>query len=180
MANNYTILVVEDDNSISNFMATVLTSNEYSVIKAEDGKTALSMVTSYCPDLVLLDLGLPDMDGMSILKQVRQWTNIPILVVSARDREREKVEAFDLGADDYITKPFGTSELLARIRALLRRKEKTIVEENIVFVSASYLIEFKCFCFSRVFRINHHARLVIKSFCVIYIVYRICFGDFTV
>lgn len=125
MANNYTILVVEDDNSISNFMFTVLTSNEYSVIKAEDGKTALSMVTSYCPDLVLLDLGLPDIDGLNILKQIRQWTNIPILVVSARDREREKVEAFDLGADDYITKPFGTSELLARIRTALRHGRGT-------------------------------------------------------
>lgn len=120
MQNKQTILVVEDEGSISNFISTILTANEYAVIKAADGKSAVSMITSYCPDLVLLDLGLPDVDGMSVLKQVREWSNVPIIVVSARDREREKVSAFDLGADDYITKPFGTSELLARIRTAMR------------------------------------------------------------
>ncbi|MGN0661220.1 MAG: response regulator [Oscillospiraceae bacterium] len=120
MSNKQTILIVEDEASISNFMTTILTANNYAVLKAEDAKSAVSMITSYCPDLVLLDLGLPDADGLEVLKQVREWSVVPIVVVSARDREREKVEAFDLGADDYMTKPFGTSELLARIRTALR------------------------------------------------------------
>ena len=88
--------------------------------KPSDGKTALEMIASHCPDLLLLDLGLPDMDGMTILRNVRKWSKVPILVVSARSHERDKVEALDAGADDYLTKPFGTVELLARIRTALR------------------------------------------------------------
>lgn len=108
------VLVVEDDKRISNFFRTVLEANHYDVIMAQTGAEAYSMVTSQCPDVVLLDLGLPDMDGMKILKSVREWSNMPVIVVSARTHERDKVEALDLGADDYITKPFGTSELLGQ------------------------------------------------------------------
>jgi two-component system KDP operon response regulator KdpE len=111
---------VEDEKSIGHFVATVLTSNNYDVIVAHTGAEALAMVTSQSPDLVLLDLGLPDMDGTSIIKTVRSWSRLPIIVVSARMHERDKVEALDMGADDYITKPFGPSELLARIRAAIR------------------------------------------------------------
>lgn len=114
------VLVVEDDRSIRNFFRTVLEANNYDVIMADTGAEAYSMITSQCPDVVLLDLGLPDMDGMKILKSVREWSSMPILVVSARSHERDKVEALDLGADDYITKPFGTSELLARLRTAIR------------------------------------------------------------
>ena len=114
------VLVVEDDKSIRNFFRTILEANNYDVIMANTGAEAYSMVTSQCPDLVILDLGLPDMDGMKILKSIREWSSMPILVVSARTHERDKVEALDAGADDYITKPFGTSELLARIRTAIR------------------------------------------------------------
>ncbi len=114
------VLVVEDDKSIRNFFRTILEANNYDVIMADTGTEAYSMITSQCPDVVILDLGLPDMDGIKILKSVREWSSMPIIVVSARTHERDKVEALDLGADDYITKPFGTSELLARIRNAIR------------------------------------------------------------
>lgn len=126
MNNKPLILVVEDEEVICNFISAILTSNEYNIIKTAKGKEAVSMVASYCPDLILLDLGLPDLDGVEVLKTIRQWTGIPIVVVSARGYEREKVEALDLGADDYITKPFGTAELLARIRTAIRHSQKNI------------------------------------------------------
>ncbi|MBC8078805.1 MAG: response regulator transcription factor [Gorillibacterium sp.] len=126
--NKQVVLVVEDESGISNFITAILTSNEYHVLKTETGKEAISMVASYSPDLVLLDLGLPDMDGLEVLKNIRQWTGIPVIVVSARGHEREKVEALDLGADDYVTKPFGTSELLARIRTAIRHSQKIMSE----------------------------------------------------
>jgi two-component system KDP operon response regulator KdpE len=118
------VLIVEDESGICNFISAILGSNGFGVIKAQKGKEAISMVASHCPDLVLLDLGLPDMDGIDVLKSIRQWTGVPVIVVSAREMEREKVEALDLGADDYITKPFGSSELLARIRTALRHSHK--------------------------------------------------------
>lgn len=120
------VLVVEDDKRISNFIKTVLEANNYDVIVAQTGAEAYSMVTSQCPDVVILDLGLPDMDGMKILQGVREWSAMPVIVVSARTHERDKVEALDLGADDYITKPFGTSELLARIRTAIRHTRSGI------------------------------------------------------
>ena len=114
------ILVVEDEKSISGFIRAILTSNGYDVIVAHSGSEAFSMISSHCPDLVVLDLGLPDIDGMDIISSVRQWTQLPILVVSARSHEKDKVEALDRGADDYITKPFGAAELLARVRVAIR------------------------------------------------------------
>lgn len=101
-------------------MRTILEANNYDVITASTGKEAYAMITSHCPDVVILDLGLPDADGLEILRSVRTWSAMPIIVVSARSHERDKVEALDIGADDYITKPFGTSELLARIRVAIR------------------------------------------------------------
>ena len=114
------VLVIEDAKSIRNFFRTVLEANNYDVLIATTGAEGYSMVTSQCPDVVILDLGLPDMDGMTILKNVRQWSSMPVLVVSARTHEKDKVAALDAGADDYITKPFGTSELLARVRTAIR------------------------------------------------------------
>ena len=118
--NKYYILVVEDEKNIRSFMQTILTSNGYAVLTARTGEEAVMMLSSHCPDLVLLDLGLPDTDGQMFIQAVRKWTQVPIIVVSARTHERDKVMSLDLGADDYVTKPFGTSELLARVRAALR------------------------------------------------------------
>jgi two-component system KDP operon response regulator KdpE len=124
------ILIVEDEEAISNFISAVLNSNQFNVMKTGKGREAVSMAASYCPDLILLDLGLPDLDGIEVIKSIREWSNMPIIVVSARGHEREKVEALDLGADDYITKPFGTSELLARIRAGIRHSQRTFAGQN--------------------------------------------------
>ena len=121
------VLVIEDDKSIRNFFRTVLETNNYDVLIATTGAEGYSMVTSQCPDVVILDLGLPDMDGMTILKNVRQWSSMPVLVVSARTHEKDKVAALDAGADDYITKPFGTSELLARVRTAIRHARATVL-----------------------------------------------------
>lgn len=120
MKNLPIVLVVEDDKAIVHLLSTILDANDYRVVQVSTGREALSTISSHCPDVVLLDLGLPDMDGVDIIKNVRQWSQVPIIVLSARNRERDKVEALDLGADDYVTKPFGTAELLARIRIALR------------------------------------------------------------
>ncbi|MCI9314848.1 MAG: response regulator transcription factor [Lachnospiraceae bacterium] len=115
------ILLIEDEKNICNFIATTLRTQDYKVSFAGNAAGGLSLAASACPDLVLLDLGLPDMDGIDVIRNIRTWSNIPIIVISARTQEKEKVEALDAGADDYITKPFGTSELMARIRTALRR-----------------------------------------------------------
>ena len=115
-----TILIVEDDERIRNALRAILVACGYSVQETGNARTVLAMTASHNPDLMLLDLGLPDGDGMELIRSVRGWSQVPIIVVSARGHERDKVEALDSGADDYITKPFGTDELLARIRAALR------------------------------------------------------------
>ncbi len=120
MSNKYLLVIVEDEYNISSFVSAVLQANGFDTMVARNGAEAIILITSHCPDLVLLDLGLPDMDGQGIIENVRGWSNVPIIVVSARTRERDKVMALESGADDYITKPFGTSELLARIRTALR------------------------------------------------------------
>ncbi len=114
------VLIVEDEEAILNFISAALSSNGYRIVKAVSGLEGLTLAASHAPDLVLLDLGLPDIDGMEVLARLRAWTKTPVVVVSARGREHEKVEALDQGADDYIVKPFGTSELLARMRTALR------------------------------------------------------------
>lgn len=124
------VMVIEDEDAICNFITAILTSNDYQVVKANTGKEGIAMAASYSPDIILLDLGLPDVDGTEILKNIREWSKIPIIVVSARGHEREKVAALDLGADDYIVKPFGTSELLARIRTALRHSPKSMGAES--------------------------------------------------
>lgn len=120
---NYLVLI-EDEKNICNFMATTLTAHGYKVSTAPTAKAGISLITSGCPDLILLDLGLPDMDGMEVIKKLRSWTPVPIIVISARTNEHEKARALDWGADDYITKPFGTVELLARIRTSLRHSSQ--------------------------------------------------------
>ena len=142
MSNNkYKILVVEDDENIASFIQTVLESNGYQVLMAERCQQGILMLSSHVPDLVVLDLGLPDMDGEEFLRIVRQENMVPIIVLSARTDEQDKVSALDLGANDYITKPFGTAELLARVRAALRsarhgihaaRPSSTFILEDLV------------------------------------------------
>lgn len=121
MENRAKILVVEDEPVISNFLLALLESSGYQPLLASCGNEAISMTVSYIPDLILLDLGLPDIDGIDVLGRIREWSSIPILVLSAREKEHEKVQALDSGANDYITKPFGNKELLARIRTALRQ-----------------------------------------------------------
>ena len=125
------ILLVEDEKGISGFIRAMLISNGYDVITARTGNEAYSMIGSHCPDLIVLDLGLPDIDGMEIIENVRSWTQLPIIVVSARTGENIKVDALELGADDYITKPFGAKELLARVKVALRHTRMGVTNEAI-------------------------------------------------
>lgn len=115
-------LIVDGDSGIRNHLNNVLNANDYFVLTANSEAQAISMITTNCPDIVLLDPALPDADGLKLLKSVREWSLIPIIILSARDRERDKVIALDAGADDYVIKPFGTSELLARMRVALRHR----------------------------------------------------------
>lgn len=130
MVQKLSVLVIEDEKSICDFIAKTLNASDYKAVTAGSGKEGLAILTSALPDLVLLDLGLPDMDGIDIIKQTREWSSLPIIAISARVQEREKVAALDAGADDYITKPFGTDELLARIRTAIRHSNK-IVDDKV-------------------------------------------------
>src|SRR4051812_14127582 len=114
------ILVIEDDSQIRRFLRVTLNSNSYSLIEATSGQDGIRQVGLQHPDLIILDLGLPDVDGLQVVRELREWTATPIIVLSVRSHEQDKVAALDLGADDYLTKPFGTDELLARIRVALR------------------------------------------------------------
>ena len=125
------ILIVEDEKSISHFISTILNSNGYETIQARTGAEAMSMLSSHCPDLVILDLGLPDMDGLEVLNSLRSWGSLPVVGVSARSHEHDKVGGRDLGADDYLTKPFGTAELLARVRTAIRHTRTTSDNDEI-------------------------------------------------
>ena len=127
MSNNkYKILVVEDDHNIASFVQTVLESNSYQVLTAQRCQQGILMLSSHVPDLVVLDLGLPDMDGEEFIRIVRRNSMIPIIVLSARTEESDKVSSLDLGANDYITKPFGPAELVARVRAALRTTRHSV------------------------------------------------------
>ncbi len=129
MMHKLSVLVIEDEKSICDFIGRILGSHDYKVTTANTGKDGLAVLTSNLPDLVLLDLGLPDMDGIEIVKKTREWSSIPIIVISARVQEREKVAALDAGADDYITKPFGTEELMARIRTAIRHSNRIAADQ---------------------------------------------------
>ena len=121
--NKTLILVVEDDRPIRNLIVTTLKTHDYKYLAAENGASAILEASSHNPDIVLLDLGLPDMEGVEVIKKIRTWSNMPIIVISARSEDTDKIEALDAGADDYIIKPFSNMELIARIKALIRRRE---------------------------------------------------------
>ncbi len=139
------VLIVEDDCAIRNLIITTLEANDYRFESAENGKAAIMAASTYNPDIILLDLGLPDMDGVDVIKKVRTWTNIPIIVISARSEDVDKIEALDAGADDYITKPFSVEELLARLRVAQRRlsyMKNHVLDEQSEFVNASLRIDY--------------------------------------
>jgi two-component system KDP operon response regulator KdpE len=118
---NPVILVVEDDTPVRNLIVTTLKTHEYRFLTAQNGAEAVMMASSHNPAVVFLDLGLPDMDGIDVIRQIRSWSNMPIIVISARSDDADKIEALDAGADDYLTKPFSVDELLARLRVTIRR-----------------------------------------------------------
>lgn len=121
MKNQHVIMIVEDDGIISEFISVKLEMQGYRIVKAVDGEEAISFAASHCPDLILLDLGLPDMDGMQVLENIREWSQVPVIILSARHEAQSIVSALDNGADDYITKPFHNAVLIARIRMALRK-----------------------------------------------------------
>ena len=132
MSNKFKVLVIEDETNICNFVKTILETNGYQVLDAHSGSSGKLQYLSHCPDLVILDLGLPDVDGIELIKNMRENGATPIIVLSARTNERDKVEALDLGANDYVTKPFGTEDLLARVRAALRSSRQRMDGEGIL------------------------------------------------
>ncbi|MDF2839803.1 MAG: DNA-binding response regulator [Clostridia bacterium] len=139
MEDNITILIVEDDKYIMSFTTIYLKDEGYKTISAVTGKEAISLFYANNPDIILLDLGLPDMDGMEVIRQIREKCNAPIIVVSAREEESEKIKALDLGADDYMTKPFHMGELLARIRVAQRKLNNIANPANSEIYTCDYL-----------------------------------------
>ena len=134
MSKTIRILVVDDEPQIQRFLNLGLQAAGYDVLLAVDGAEALRLAVSMVPDLMVLDLGLPDMDGKDVLKRLREWSGMPVIVLSARDDEREKIGALDLGANDYVAKPFGIGELLARIRAALRAERHDSLEPSVYLI----------------------------------------------
>ncbi len=133
MTTNPEILLIEDDPQIRRFLRPTLAAEEYRLHEATTAEEGIAQAASRLPDVVLLDLGLPDLDGIKVIEAIRQWSAMPILVISARGQERDKIAALDAGADDYIPKPFATGELLARIRAALRRTARVATQLSSVF-----------------------------------------------
>lgn len=141
------ILVVEDDNAIRNLIATTLETQNYKYHTSQTGKQAIIEVASQQPDIMLLDLGLPDIDGVEVIKKIRTWTNMPIIVISARSEDRDKIDALDSGADDYLTKPFSVEELLARLRVSLRRLNyNNQIQESSEFINGDLKIDYASGC----------------------------------
>lgn len=142
------ILVVEDDPSIRNLITTTLKAHEYRFLAAQNGAAAILEASSHNPDIVLLDLGLPDMDGVDIIQAIRQWSGVPIIVISARSEDTDKIKALDAGADDYLTKPFSVEELLARLRVTQRRlvAQQGAAHETSVFVNGQLKIDYAAGC----------------------------------
>ena len=134
------ILVVDDERPIRRFLSASL-GGRYTILEAENGGGAIQTAALQHPDVIILDLGLPDMDGIDVTRRLREWTNVPVIIISVRDSEQDKVAALDAGADDYLTKPFGASELLARIRVVLRRSNKTETEPAI-YQNNDLLVDF--------------------------------------
>lgn len=132
MEGDHHILIIEDEQPIRRFLRASLSSEGYLITEADSGEDGLKKATRQPPDLVILDLGLPDLDGQEVLERLREWSSAPIIILSARDQESQKIRALDQGADDYLTKPFGVGELLARIRTALRHVHRSVTESTVV------------------------------------------------
>lgn len=147
--NKTSILIVEDDKAVRNLMTTTMKANGYLFHTAETGEAAILQAVSVKPDVMILDLGLPDIDGVEIIKKVRTWTNNPIIVVSARSEDKDKIDALDAGADDYLTKPFSVDELLARIRVAVRKMHydnSAAAKDSAVFCNGELKIDYAAGC----------------------------------
>lgn len=147
--NRTLILVVEDDKSVKNLITTTLKAHDYRLLSACNGEMAILDASSHNPDIILLDLGLPDLDGVEVIRRIRSWSNVPIIVISARSEDTDKIEALDAGADDYLTKPFSVQELLARLRVTQRRllmMKQDSVSEASVFVNGELRIDYAAGC----------------------------------
>ena len=144
--NKTLILVVEDDKPVQNLMTTTLKAHDYRYLTAMNGETAILEASSHNPDIILLDLGLPDMDGIEVIRKIRTWSNVPIIIISARSEDTDKVEALDAGADDYLTKPFSVEELLARLRVIQRRLIKAENVSVTEFVNDRLRIDYVSSC----------------------------------
>ena len=143
------ILVVEDDAPVRNLMTTTLKTNDYRYLVAANGEAAILEASSHNPDIVLLDLGLPDMDGVQVIEKIRSWSNMPIIVISARSEDSDKIEALDAGADDYLTKPFSVEELLARLRVTQRRlayMTTEITSQSAIFENGKLRVDYAGGC----------------------------------
>ncbi len=148
MNNKPLILVVEDDSPVRNLIVTTLKTHDYKYITAENGNAAIMEASSHNPEIVLLDLGLPDIDGVEVIKTIRSWSNMPIIVLSARSEDNDKIEALDAGADDYLTKPFSIEELLARLRVIQRRlmSLNQSNQASSIFVNGNLKIDYAAGC----------------------------------
>ncbi|MBR2121468.1 MAG: response regulator transcription factor [Lachnospiraceae bacterium] len=147
--NKPVILVVEDDAPVRNLMSTTLKTHDYKYLTAPNGREAVMLTSSHNPDVIFLDLGLPDMDGVEVIRQIRSWSNVPIIVISARSEDDDKITALDAGADDYLTKPFSVEELLARLRVTIRRLSMMNADssfDNSVYVNGNLKIDFPAGC----------------------------------
>ncbi len=147
--NKPVILIVEDDAPVRNLISITLKTHEYKYLTAPTGRDAIMLATSHNPDVLFLDLGLPDMDGIEVIRQIRSWSNMPIIVISARSEDEDKITALDAGADDYLTKPFSVEELLARLRVTIRRLSMMNAENNAdssVYTNGGLVIDFPAGC----------------------------------
>ena len=146
--NKPTILVVEDDSSVRSLITTTLKAHGYKFLTAANGEMAVMMASSHNPDIMLLDLGLPDIDGVEVIRRVRSWSNLPIIVISARSEDTDKIDALDAGADDYLTKPFSVEELLARLRVTQRRldAQSGVANADAVFTNGKLKVDYAAGC----------------------------------
>ena len=142
------ILIVEDDSAVKNLIATALETQDYRYVTAANGVQAVLEAATKCPDILLLDLGLPDMDGVDVIRKVRSWSEMPIIVISARSEDTDKIDALDAGADDYLTKPFSVEELLARLRVTQRRLKyiRAAAAQEAVFVNGDLTVDYAAGC----------------------------------
>lgn len=165
--NKVSILIVEDDVSVRNLMITTLKLHDYKYEVAKTGKEALLFVSSHSPDIILLDLGLPDMDGCDIISTIRTWSNVPIIVVSARSEDTDKIDALDRGADDYLTKPFSVDELLARIRVVIRRLNTNEEKNSPIYINGNLKVDYSAGCVTVHNQEVHLTPIEYKLLCVL-------------